>query len=496
MLIMKRIYFLGAGFLLLLFIILYAFYSSKEVKQHSLSSQQNRVIQVHPFLQQANDSSIAWVAITTERKTVEHLSNTGVTVLSPLIRKRTSNEPMYHLYGEVAFQDSTTIKSVVKLTDNGREITAAGEIIGGIQFFRSIRTLIGKTVLYALDFDINTPDQQKNKKKPTRSNNAYALYLKAKQKATAEQYDRAITCLREAIGFDSTFAMAYWAIARLYGEKGVGDSAVLWDKEAERIDPNHPKWAWRDSVNKEQPLKELLLFSAKQPFITVEKGIKYKQIVLSKYRLTALVWIIDPLIFDITMKLQNRNTGNYIADFLAGPDEVLALNGGFFEMDKSYSLSPSGLIIIKGITINPLTGYGGSGVFCMKTGTPDIRWSKDSVDFTRYDLAFQCGPVIVEPGGRQGIYNNSYRRLNRSAIGVSGGKVVLAIVAGDQGKGLSLYEFAEFLRIPQKQGGAGCGAALNLDGGSSTQVCFSYNNTAIGIQGLWAINSAIVVKKR
>jgi exopolysaccharide biosynthesis protein len=79
---------------------------------------------------------------------------------------------------------------------------------------------------------------------------------------------------------------------------------------------------------------------------------------------------------------------------------------------------------------------------------------------------------------------------------VSESNVVLAIVVGKQGVGLSLYEFAEFLRKPKKEGGAGCDAALNLDGGSSTQVCFSYKNTTVSIPGLWAINSAIVVRKK
>ena len=126
----------------------------------------------------------------------------------------------------------------------------------------------------------------------------------------------------------------------------------------------------------------------------------------------------------------------------------------------------------------------------------EIKWAKDTINHTEYELAFQCGPVIVEHGGKLGVYNNNYRRLNRSAIGISNGKVVMAIVVGEKNIGLSLYEFAKYLSTPKEKGGAGCDVALNLDGGSSTQVRFYYRGIIININGLWAINSAVVVKRK
>ncbi len=491
----KRVYFLIAGSLLLLFIAVFIIKSPLKVDTSSSLLGRNPVIQVHHFIQRDEDSSTAWVAITAERKLIELLEKNNVTVLSSLTPFHTQKGPHFHIKGEVYKKDSIISTKISFLDSTGMRLLR-GKITGTYSFYKSIRNVIGETVFYAFGVDIRKDKKEIQGKRPTKSNNAYALYLKAKQKATAEQFDRAIEYLHNAIFYDSTFAMAFWMIAQQYKEKGNLDSAAIWNEKAKQIDQNHPKWAYRDSVDRDQPLKDLLHVSRKLPFRIIEKGISLKQIILSKYGVKALVWVIDPEIFTITMQLQNRNTGNYITDFLSEPDAILALNGGFFEMGANYSLTPSGLIVLKGTMISPVTDFGGSGVFCIKDGKPEILWTKDSVDFTQYSVAFQCGPVIVEPGGKQGIYNNSYRRLNRSAIGVSESNVVLAIVVGKQGVGLSLYEFAEFLRKPPKEGGAGCDAALNLDGGSSTQVCFSYKNTTVSIPGLWAINSAIVVKKK
>jgi uncharacterized protein YigE (DUF2233 family) len=132
----------------------------------------------------------------------------------------------------------------------------------------------------------------------------------------------------------------------------------------------------------------------------------------------------------------------------------------------------------------------------MKKGAPSILWAKNPFHPPGCELAFQSGPVIVEPSGVMGVYRNDYLRLNRSAIGVSGKRIVLAVIKGERGSGLSLYEFAEFCRAPVEQGGADCDAALNLDGGASTQTFFRFDGITAGVEGLWAINSAIVVKRR
>ena len=93
-----------------------------------------------------------------------------------------------------------------------------------------------------------------------------------------------------------------------------------------------------------------------------------------------------------------------------------------------------------------------------------------------------------------GIYVNDFNRLNRTAVGILKKKVLIIIVEGDGGKGLSLYELAQLLSARKSDGGFGCDVALNLGGGPSTQVLFKKNELQFHLKGLWKINNALVVR--
>src|SRR5262245_23966030 len=80
--------------------------------------------------------------------------------------------------------------------------------------------------------------------------------------------------------------------------------------------------------------------------------------------------------------------------------------------------------------------------------------------------AVQVGPLVVDPGGKNGIVRNDLDRQRRSAICLlPDGLTVIVLVDG----GLSLHELGEVLASPEVDGGFGCDRALNLDGGPSTQ---------------------------
>ncbi len=451
------------------------------------------VVKVHPFIQKKEDVDISWVAVTAERKIVELFANAQVIVTSHLIRSPTSLKPDYQIKGSVN-KKGFLLTAEITLSDKKGNKISSGKIIGTIGFFKRIRNVTGETVVYALGINEKL-EKRDTTNKPTNSNIAYALYLLAKQKVLAEQPDRAIKLLLEAVKEDPKFAMAYWTMSRIYNKKGSKDSAIVWDNKAIEIDSTHPRWPYADSIDKEQPLRHLLHVSKRQTFEVIDSGLSCKYTELEHYGFSAITWCIDPKLFTIDIELQNTNTGNHIKEFFRDKRTILAINAGFFEIDGKYNLTPSGLIISNGKMIFPVTDHGGSGVFCLKKGKPEIKWSKDTIIPNEYELAFQCGPVIVEHGGKPGIYNNNYRRLNRSAIGISDGKVVITIVVGEKNVGLSLYELAQYLRTPKNEGGAGCDVALNLDGGSSTQARFMYQGFVININGLWAINSAVVAKK-
>jgi tetratricopeptide (TPR) repeat protein len=323
-------------------------------KNLSVDSTQETTVKVYPFAQQKDDPDISWVSITAERKIIELLYNSGVTVFSPLTRFQAYTEPLYHIKGNVEKKDGVIITTVTLLNTKG-DTVSTGDIKGIIGLFRKIRNVIGETVVYALDVSEQNLNAKRTKKKPTSANSAYALYLKAKMKLRAEQPDRAITYFKEAIIEDPEFAMACWTVSQIYKEKGAQDSASLWDKKAREIDKTHPRWPFKDQFNKEQPLKDVLYVSAKQDFKIVDKGMYCKHIVLEKHDLSAIIWVIDPHAFSMDMEMQKKHTGSYSADFLTDSNTILAVNGGFFEMDSKHRVYPSGLISRNGKKLSPVT---------------------------------------------------------------------------------------------------------------------------------------------
>jgi uncharacterized protein YigE (DUF2233 family) len=104
----------------------------------------------------------------------------------------------------------------------------------------------------------------------------------------------------------------------------------------------------------------------------------------------------------------------------------------------------------------------------------------------------QSGPILIEPNGAAGIRSNDGVRTMRTSVCATPQAVVFVVVQG----GLSLYELADLLAAPAASGGFACAAALNLDGGPSTQASFSAHGESIEIPGLWRTQNAIVVRPR
>lgn len=166
------------------------------------------------------------------------------------------------------------------------------------------------------------------------------------------------------------------------------------------------------------------------------------------------------------MELAKRRL-DAIGDYRAA---LFAVNGGFFEPD----FTPSGLLIEDGRVVSDWRERGGSGALLVRARRASIV-SEDPGDTTSIELAVQCGPRLVEPGGAMGIQGDDGKRAERTAACVrQGGKelnFVVAVGPTVPGDGPTLHQLAQWLTRPLSPGEAGgCEAALNLDGGPSTGV--------------------------
>ena len=222
-------------------------------------------------------------------------------------------------------------------------------------------------------------------------------------------------------------------------------------------------------------------------------GATHRRVELPKFGLVIDAFFFDPARYTVRVVEQTAETGDQIATFLDRPGDVFAINGGFFERDdKTKHLAPSGLLVTDGTVVAPEHQRAGSGIVYVADGTLRIVYRKAAPPPSEMEEAIQVGPVLVDPGGKVGIYKNTGDRLDRSAVCLAGSRVVFVVVDG----GLSLFRLAHLLAAPEKDGGLGCDVALNLDGGPSTQALYRSGDRRIEIPGDWPVENALVVAPR
>jgi len=250
--------------------------------------------------------------------------------------------------------------------------------------------------------------------------------------------------------------------------------------------PRHP-----DAKALPEPDLSLLLESGRAaraaPLIA---GLDYRLIAVPAFGLGIHAFAFDRRRFNLRTVQQTEETGNHAADFLERPQDIFAIDGGFFEKDDQGRLSPSGLLVVDGAEVAPEHERAGSGVLHVGADGVAIAYRAKAPPVTVMESAVQVGPILVDPGGNVGIYTSQGDRRRRSAICLRPGEVVAIVVDGD---GLSLFQLANLLAIPVKKGGVGCEVAINLDGGPSTQAIYRGGGRTIEIDGESTVQNALVV---
>ena len=161
---------------------------------------------------------------------------------------------------------------------------------------------------------------------------------------------------------------------------------------------------------------------------------------------------------------------------------IVAVNGGFFDAEAK-SL---GLRVCEGRKTSPLHGRKW-GVFRVKNGQARLVSAEDFADAlrrgVRYEQAVQCGPVLVREG-RIGDFKAGWD--SRTGLGIqSDGRVVVAISDGS----LSMQGWARcFAR------GLSCPDALNLDGGSSTQLSLRAESAKLEISSSRTVPDSVLIR--
>lgn len=164
-------------------------------------------------------------------------------------------------------------------------------------------------------------------------------------------------------------------------------------------------------------------------------------------------------------------TGQIAKDIQKQTRASLVIDGGYYQIGAGGALVPAGLLVTRGKESRPLdpNPKAGSGILYVRKGQISIGFIKDYKKLGRMDEAVQVGPVLVDPGGINGIHGPGGEHAARTAVCLQDDNAVIALVTTG---GMFRYDLGALLSAPEADGGLGCERAINLDGEPSTQAAF------------------------
>jgi uncharacterized protein YigE (DUF2233 family) len=162
---------------------------------------------------------------------------------------------------------------------------------------------------------------------------------------------------------------------------------------------------------------------------------------------------------------------------------LIAINGGFF--DQNYQ--PLGLRISKQQQHSPLKQISWWGIFYINNKTPHLSSLSQYSHNKHMDFAIQSGPRLLI-NGRIPTLKPGY--AERSALGITDDGRLIILVTNNAP--MTTTALAHRMKLPPLN----CHDALNLDGGSSSQLSAHMGLFQIHVHGFAHVSDAIVVKAR
>lgn len=161
---------------------------------------------------------------------------------------------------------------------------------------------------------------------------------------------------------------------------------------------------------------------------------------------------------------------------------LLSINGGFFD----HQFNPLGLRINNRRLENPIKRISWWGIFYIKNNKAHIsslnRFQHDS----DIDFAMQSGPRLLI---NRKIPSLKPGDADRSALGITAdGKVIILVSTNAM---MSTPKLARLLKKPPLS----CTDAINLDGGSSSQLYAHMGSFLLNVHSFSNVSDAIIVKK-
>ena len=169
-----------------------------------------------------------------------------------------------------------------------------------------------------------------------------------------------------------------------------------------------------------------------------------------------------------------------VEEIVAAYPGVVAINASFFDKEGRAM----GLAVDEGRLIAGAKRQSW-GALVVDDRMARIVLGADINDHLGHRLVVQGIPRLVVGGKVQQL---KPQRAERTAVCAEGGVVVLVVSTKAESTA-----FARFLAAAPEKGGLGCGVALNLDGGPSTQLVVKLPALTLSLPGGWGVPNALVV---
>lgn len=161
---------------------------------------------------------------------------------------------------------------------------------------------------------------------------------------------------------------------------------------------------------------------------------------------------------------------------------VIGINGGFF----SPEFQSLGLIVQDGKELNRLKWTSWWHIFQVRDKVPKVLTKQEYALSPDIEMAIEAGPRLLIEGSLP--ENVKPASAERTALGITAdNKVIIAVTDGLQ---------ASMLEMGKRLKAEGCVNALNLDGGSSTQIYAKLKNFELNRSGFGLVANGIGVFPR
>lgn len=224
---------------------------------------------------------------------------------------------------------------------------------------------------------------------------------------------------------------------------------------------------------------------AQSSWTTLALGIEYQSLKHSATPWSVIhLFKIDPHLNEFRLvRAQDKHMKQAFVKDLFHENAYLAVNGGFF--DVLYR--PLGLRVTEHQTLNALKPISWWGVFYIENDSAHVSKMSEFKSNSRIQFALQSGPRLIIHGHIPPLKQG---RDERTALGINAQGDILLVVT--ENAPLTMLDLAHLMQRPPLN----ALDAINLDGGSSTQLYTSFSNLNLDVHGFSMVTDAIIVQKK